>query len=63
MSKSKWHNISIKQQSFEELQRIQKAIPLRASLSQTVDWLISVGQNEIKKSGVLLNGQTGTISK
>ena len=46
--KSKWHNISVKKQSFEELQKIQAAIPIRASLSQTIDWLISVGQRQIK---------------
>ena len=48
MTKSKWHTISIKQKSFEELQNIQKAIPIRASLSQTIDWLISVGRKQIK---------------
>ena len=48
MAKSKWHTISIKQRSFEELQSIQKAIPIRASLSQTIDWLISIGQKQIK---------------
>jgi hypothetical protein len=48
MKKSKWHTVSIKQGRFEELQSIQKAIPIRASLSQTIDWLISVGQKQIK---------------
>ena len=48
MTKSKWHTISIKQKSFEELQNIQKAIPIGASLSQTIDWLISVGRKQIK---------------
>ena len=48
MTKSKWHTISVRQKSFEELQSIQKAIPIRASLSQTIDWLISVGQKQIK---------------
>ena len=48
MQKSKWHTVSIKQGSFEELQSIQKAIPIRASLSQTIDWLISIGQKQIK---------------
>ena len=56
MKKSKWHTVSIKQGSFEELQSIQKAIPIRASLSQTIDWLISVGQKQIKSD--LLNGKT-----
>ncbi len=48
MKKSKWHTVSIKQGSVEELQSIQKAIPIRASLSQTIDWLISIGQKQIK---------------
>ena len=56
MKKSKWHTVSIKQGSFEELQNIQKAIPIRASLSQTIDWLISVGQKQIKSE--LLNDKT-----
>ena len=46
--KNKWHNISIKKESFEELQKIQAVIPIRASLSQTIDWLISVGQKQIE---------------
>ena len=46
--KSKWHNISIKKESFEELQKIQGAAPIKISLSQTIDWLISVGQAQIK---------------
>ena len=46
--KDKWHNISIKKESFEELQKIQAVIPIRASLSQTIDWLISLGQKQIE---------------
>ena len=46
--KSKWHNISIKKESFEELQKIQESAPVKISLSQTIDWLISVGQKQIK---------------
>jgi len=46
--KSKWHNISIKKESFEELQKIQGAAPIKISLSQTIDWLIKVGQQQIK---------------
>ena len=45
---SKWHNISIKKESFEELQKIQESAPVKISLSQTIDWLISVGQAQIK---------------
>ena len=46
--KNKWHNMSIKKESFEELQKIQAVIPIRASLSQTIDWLISLGQKQIE---------------
>ena len=46
--KNKWHNISIKKESFEELQKIQAVIPIRTSLSQTIDWLISLGQKQIE---------------
>jgi|TARA_R100000700_G_scaffold27059_2_gene33885 hypothetical protein len=46
--KSKWHNISIKKESFEELQKIQGSAPIKISLSQTIDWLIKVGQQQIK---------------
>ena len=61
MTKSKWHTISVKQKSFEELQSIQKAIPIRASLSQTIDWLISVGQKQIKSE--LQNDNTTRIPR
>ena len=46
--KNKWHNISIKKESFEELQKIQGSAPIKISLSQTIDWLIKVGQQQIK---------------
>ena len=46
--KSKWHNISIKRESFEELQEIQRTIPIRISIPQTIEWLIKVGQKQIK---------------
>ena len=36
--KSKWHNISIKTKAFEELQEIQKKIPIRVSIPQTIEW-------------------------
>ena len=45
--KSKWHNISIKTESFEELQEIQRAIPIRVSIPQTIEWLIKVGQKQV----------------
>ncbi len=53
---SKWHNISIKTESFKELQQIQKQIPIRVSIPQTIEWLIDVGQKQINKE--LLNDNT-----
>lgn len=50
MIKSKWHNISIKTESFEALRKIQKAIPIRTSIPQTIEWLIKVGQKQINQS-------------
>ena len=47
--KSKWHNISIQTRSFEDLQDIQKLLPIRASIPQVIEWLISVGEKQIKK--------------
>ena len=47
---SKWHNISIKTESFKQLQEIQKLIPIRASIPQTIEWLIKVGRQQIKQS-------------
>ena len=47
--KSKWHNISIKTESFEELRRIQRSIPIRTSIPQTIEWLIKVGQKQINQ--------------
>ena len=48
--KSEWHNISIQTKSFEELRDIQKKIPIRASIPQVIEWLIKVGQIQIKNS-------------
>ena len=45
--KSKWHNISIKTESFEELQEIQNSIPIRVSIPQTIEWLIKVGLKQV----------------
>ena len=47
---SKWHNIPIKTESFEQLRKIQKAIPIRTSIPQTIEWLIKVGQKQISQS-------------
>jgi phosphoenolpyruvate synthase/pyruvate phosphate dikinase len=49
---SKWHNISIKSESFEQLRKIQKAIPIRTSIPQTIEWLIKVGQKQINQSEI-----------
>ena len=45
--KSKWHNISIKTKAFEELQEIQRAMPIRVSIPQTIEWLIKVGLKQV----------------
>jgi|TARA_B100000424_G_C22858202_1_gene457454 phosphoenolpyruvate synthase/pyruvate phosphate dikinase len=58
---SKWHNISIKTESFKELQQIQKQIPIRVSIPQTIEWLIDVGQKEINRE--LQYDNTRRISK
>jgi len=46
--KSKWHNIAIQTNSFDNLKEIQKQIPIRASIPQVIEWLIRVGQKQIK---------------
>ena len=57
----KWHNISVKHESFKELQQIQKQIPIRVSIPQTIEWLIDVGQKEINRE--LQYDNTRRISK
>ena len=59
--KSKWHNISIKTKAFEELKEIQKKIPIRVSIPQTIEWLINVGQQQINSE--LQNADTKRISQ
>ena len=59
--KSKWHNISIKTKAFEELQEIQKKIPIRVSIPQTIEWVINVGQQQINSE--LQNADTKRISQ
>ena len=59
--KSKWHNIAIQTNSFEELQKIQKQIPIRASIPQVIEWLIRVGQKQIKSE--LPNEHSRTIHR
>ena len=46
-TKSKWHNISIKTKSFEDIHNIQRLLPIRASIPQVIEWLIKVGQGQI----------------
>ena len=48
--KSKWHNISIRSESFAELLELQRRLPIRASIPQLIEWLIKVGQKNIKQS-------------
>ena len=47
---SKWHNVSIKTESFEDLKEIQRVLPIRASIPQTIEWLIQVGVNQINQT-------------
>ena len=48
--KSKWHNISIRSESFAELLELQRRLPIRARIPQLIEWLIKVGQKNIKQS-------------
>jgi len=50
--KSKWHNIAIQTESFEDLKKIQKQIPIRASIPQVIEWLIKVGEGQIMNEKV-----------
>ena len=59
--KSKWHNISIQTKSFEDLQNIQKLLPIRVSIPQTIEWLIKVGRLQIIQTKSETNGNTRRI--
>ncbi len=61
MISSKYHTVSIHKKSFKELQDIQKVLPIRASLSQTIDWLIQVGQKQINLTKSETNENTTRI--
>ena len=50
---SKWHNITIKNKSFEELRKIQGQLPIQVSIPQTIEWLIAVVQKQIRS---VING-------
>jgi hypothetical protein len=62
---SKWHNIAIKTESFNDLKAIQKALPIRASVPQTIEWLIQVGVNKINstKEDIINYENTSRIPK
>jgi len=63
MISSKYHTVSIQKKSFKELQDIQKILPIRASLSQTIDWLIQVGQKQINLTKSETNENTARIHR
>ncbi len=63
MQKSKWHNISIKTESFEELREIQRSIPIRTSIPQTIEWLIKVGQKQINQKNQSETNEPNTRSR
>ena len=44
----KWHRITISHKEFEQLQELQRAIPIRVSIPQTIEYLIKLGQKQIK---------------
>ena len=44
----KWHSITISHKEFEQLQELQRAIPIRVSIPQTIEYLIKLGQKQIK---------------
>ena len=45
---SKFQAISLNSKSYKDLKEIQKLIPVRLSVPQTIEWLIKVGQKQIK---------------
>jgi hypothetical protein len=55
MKSTKWHSVSIQTKNFEDLQDIQKQLPIRASIPQVIEWLIKVGQGQINKEKVNTN--------
>ena len=44
----KCHSITISHKEFEQLQELQRAIPIRVSIPQTIEYLIKLGQKQIK---------------
>ena len=58
---SKFHAISLNSKSYKDLKEIQKLIPVRLSVPQTIEWLINVGQQQINSE--LQNADTKRISQ
>tara|TARA_Y100000590_G_C15331584_1_gene867883 strand:+ start:455 stop:643 length:189 start_codon:yes stop_codon:yes gene_type:complete len=50
--KSKWHNITIRTQTFRDLKGIQKLLPIRASIPDVIEWLLKVGTAQIMRDKV-----------
>ena len=48
LMQSKFHAISLNSKSYKDLKEIQKLIPVRLSVPQTIEWLIKVGQKQIQ---------------
>ena len=44
---SKFHAVSLNSKSYKELKEIQKLIPVRLSVPQTIEWLIKVGLKQV----------------
>ena len=61
LMQSKFHAVSLNSKSYKELKEIQKLIPVRLSVPQTIEWLIDVGQKEINRE--LQYDNTRRISK
>jgi|TARA_R110000796_G_scaffold199441_1_gene315633 hypothetical protein len=63
MQKSKWHNISLQDKSFRELQQLQNRIPIRSSIPQVIEWLIKIGQKQINLTKDVSNENSSRIPK
>jgi len=56
MIKAKWHNISIKTTAFEDIQKVQRLIPIQVSIPQTIEWLTKFGLQELNNKKDKSNG-------
>jgi hypothetical protein len=63
MQKSNWHNISLQDKSFRELQQLQNRIPIRSSIPQVIEWLIKIGQKQINLTKDVSNENSSRIPK